>query len=140
MCFYDSLGNDKTPSIDSNHSIVHNDDEDNTDFFSQTTRSGSKLDKLRILMQKFEDESFTFSKDGMLCILECGRKKSMLLLPCRHQHTCEQCWVIWKVEQLKKIDVEALDVYNDDIDDENIMKPKCPVCRAYVDEELSVFN
>lgn len=75
-------------------------------------------------------------KDSMECIIGCGRNKAMLLLPCQHQHTCKECWLIYKIESVKNIPEHILDdSYNEDL-----MKPKCLVCRGHVEEEIIAFN
>lgn len=51
----------------------------------------------------------------------------MILFPCLHQHTCEPCWLLWKIRQ-----INSMPDFDNDKDDE-VTKPKCPVCRQGVD-------
>lgn len=117
--------------------MIFSDKEDQADdmiFFSRMSRSGSALSKIQEIIKKIENDD-VHPSDDMSCIIGCGRKKSMVLMPCRHQHTCGECWVLIKSYHFHKIPVECS---NDS--DENEMKPKCPVCKCHVDEELNVLN
>lgn len=95
------------------------------------------LNKIIAAIESIKAGNQPFPNDSMECILGCGRNKCMLLLPCQHQHTCKECWLIWKIENLKMVTKEALlsSPY-----DENIMRPKCPMCRQSVDKEIIAFN
>lgn len=88
-------------------------------------------------MNDIDAQRAIFDKDSMECIVGCGRNKAMLLLPCQHQHTCKECWLIWKIENLKKITQE---IFNSTNYDDSVMKPKCPVCREPVAKEIIAFN
>lgn len=112
--------------------------EDNTEIFGVITRSGNALTRIRKAIDEITKGNATFDKTSMECILACGRNKSMLLLPCQHQHTCKECWLIWKMESMKKVTKEML-LDNTTFDD-TLMQPKCPVCRAPVDKEILAFN
>lgn len=35
--------------------------------------------------------------DSNLCIMDCKRPKATVLLPCKHQPICNQCFVLWKL-------------------------------------------
>lgn len=101
---------------------------------TRITRSGSVAKRIRERFDDIERQAvFDVDPNSIECIMECGRRKSTILLPCRHQHTCEQCWFLWKVHQIN-------DYKNDDEDDDNRSKPTCPVCREGVDESISAFN
>lgn len=111
---------------------------DNIPIFNQVTRSGSTLRKIKDVIDKIENDALNVDslRDDMECVIGCGRKKNIVLLPCLHQHTCEQCWCIIKTHHFQKIPIELLnETFND-----NALKPKCPICKRYVDEELKVFN
>lgn len=111
-------------------------EDDNIELYDKVTRSGSSLRRIKAAIENVTQNS-TFDKDSMECILGCGRNKSMLLLPCQHQHTCKECWLIWKIENLK---IVTLDVFNSSMYDDTLMQPKCPVCRQSVDREIIAFN
>lgn len=97
---------------------------------SRYTRSGRSTLHIRQKIEDIESRGkIEIDQDDSKCIVGCGRKKDTILLPCRHQHTCEMCWFVWKVKQMK----EASSDNTDEV-------PKCPVCREVVDEEISVFN
>lgn len=53
------------------------------------------------------------------CIICARGKNTMVLLPCRHQLTCQQCWFIWA---------------------EGPLKPKCPKCKKIVKEPINVIT
>lgn len=135
-----SARNRKQKKITSNQTdnTTSDDDSDNMEHFSRVTRSGSSVQKIRSLLRDIENKSIEqiLQHDTMECIVGCGRKKSMLLLPCQHQHTCRECWLMWKIESVKQIPNQVFD----ESFDESIMQPKCLVCRTPVDKEISVFN
>lgn len=109
-------------------------DSNSDGIMTRITRSGSVAKRIRERFDDIERQAvFDVDPNSIECIMECGRRKSTILLPCRHQHTCEQCWFLWKVHQIN-------DYKNDDEDDDNRSKPTCPVCREGVDESISAFN
>lgn len=125
-------------SGDGSNSSSDSDDvenECNLDLFARVTRNSSTLKRVEALVRKFEDEPIE-PNDDMLCIIGCGKKKNMLLLPCCHQHTCEPCWILWKMTHSRRIPNTIFD----QTFEENSLKPKCPVCKAPVDQEIRVFN
>lgn len=113
--------------------------EANIEEISRITRSGSSILRLK---KKFEDierkEQFDTDPNSIECIMGCGRRKCTILLPCRHQHTCETCWYMWKIHQINKISYDQLNDAGHDDDD--ILKPKCPMCKESVEEAISAFN
>lgn len=109
---------------------------DKDSIFERITRSGNALAKIRAAMSAIDAGSTTIATNSMECILDCGRNKAMLLLPCQHQNTCKECWLLWKIESLKRISNEVLNSSYDD----TLMQPKCPVCRQAVNKELIAFN
>lgn len=114
--------------------------DDNTEeIMLKITRNGSAIERIRKIFDEILNrEEFVDNISTMECIMGCERKKSTILLPCRHQHTCEPCWFLWKIHQINKMST----VYeNDDIDDDDDdLKPVCPVCKVGVDEAISAFN
>lgn len=107
--------------------------------FNRVTRSGSIVQRITEKIKQIEQQNVLSLQDSMECLVGCGRKKSLLLLPCRHQYTCEYCWIIWKIQQTKQIPDDIFDHSLND-DEENMLKPKCPVCKSPVDQEINAFN
>lgn len=80
------------------------------------------------------NEKEAVDHDSLTCIICCERKNDVLLLPCRHLHTCEACWSLWCIQCIdKNSDISF------DIDDENCLKPTCPYCKLHVDSILKVI-
>lgn len=98
------------------------------------TRNGSTVLKIQQRFDEMEKRNEIPDAQSFHCIICNERKKSVVLYPCLHQHTCEPCWFQWKVRQLNNISS-----YNGDSDDEATM-PKCPVCRQSVAEAKAVIN
>lgn len=122
---------DKPDELDSSSDI------DSQEIMLKITRNGSALARVRerfneILRCGLGD----IDVNSIECIMGCGKKKSTILLPCRHQHTCESCWFLWKVHQINNMTPVFL---NDSVDD-NELKPKCPYCKTGVDEAISASN
>lgn len=111
-------------------------DSDSVDFelMDRVTRNGSTILRLQKRFEQIENQAEIPDPQGFLCVICCERKKSMILYPCLHQHTCEPCWFFWKVRQLNKIKS-----YDEDLDDESTM-PKCPMCRQSVEEAKRAIN
>lgn len=65
------------------------------------------------------------------CVICCERKKSIILFPCLHQHTCAPCWLIWKIQQVNSIALSSID---------EAIKPKCPICKKSVDDFQNAKN
>lgn len=74
--------------------------------------------------------------DSLNCIICCENKKSVLLLPCRHQHTCEACWSMWRMQCMEKAGEKSFSESEDD----NAFKPTCPVCVSFVDTGIDALN
>lgn len=106
----------------------------NFDMMSRLTRNGSSILKLQKRIEEIENGKETPDPQGFQCIICCDRKKCMVLYPCLHQHTCEQCWFLYKVRQINQISK-----YTEDSDDE-ISMPKCPVCRQSVEKAKKAIN
>lgn len=113
-------------------------DSDSNDFITKVTRKGPVLARLQ---QRFDDilerGEIATEDNGMECIMGCGRKKTTVLLPCKHQYTCEPCWYLWKVHQLNE---NGHHDFLDENIEEDETKPICPVCKQAVNEAFSVFN
>lgn len=113
-------------------------DEDNLQFFARVTRSGNPLQRFADRIKKLlEDSDEVVSAETVTCIICYEKKKSALLLPCRHQHTCDACWTLWTIECQKTQDIS----FNEDDDDEDDKtKPRCPYCKAPVDNVILALN
>lgn len=120
-------------SYDSNYSS----DSEPEVVLSKITRKGPSIVRI---MKRFEEierhGDIDTDVNSIECIMACGRRKSTILLPCRHQHTCETCWYMWKIHQINKVPLDAL---NED-DEYDVLKPKCPMCKEIVDEAIAAFN
>lgn len=57
------------------------------------------------------------------CIMQCKRSKGTVLLPCKHQPTCRQCFVMWKLFLSEK----KIDVF-------------CPMCQEDVIEHIAICD
>lgn len=104
--------------------------------FARMTRNGNAVMKLinridNIMKEKTEDLNF----DSHTCIICCDRKKTSILLPCRHQQTCESCWQLWSIQCMAK---NANKSFNES--DEDATKPICPYCKSYVDTVIDAIN
>lgn len=89
------------------------------------TNATSSTMEVNRLYEQFEklfggDFECNRSRDAY-CIMGCKRAKATVLLPCQHQPTCNQCFVLWKVfvDQKKK----------------NVF---CPSCKIDVKKHISV--
>lgn len=109
-------------------------DSESTSFalMERITRNGSSLRQIQKRFAEIEkQDNVIIDSDSFLCIICFKNKKNSILLPCLHQHTCERCWILWKIRQLNILQPNFDD---DDDDDDHLTKPKCPVCRQGVDK------
>lgn len=109
--------------------------EKNLEYFSRVTRSGNTLRKLAEKIEKLMKDDAVIDVDGQLCVICCVKKKSVILLPCRHQHTCDTCWFLWCTESMNMKQDESTDESDDDA-----TKPNCPYCRKAVDQMIDAIN
>lgn len=58
--------------------------------YARTTRSGNAALKLLKRIEDIISQKEDLNFDSLTCIVCCD-KKNTILLPCRHQHTCESC-------------------------------------------------
>lgn len=112
-----------------------NDNETNVTYFSRVTRSGNTVVNLINRIERIISNQESVDVDSIKCILCCDNKKTVILLPCRHQHTCEFCWSLWRMQSLNEMTNKTFDE-----DDENEMKPKCPYCNQHVDSSIQAMN
>lgn len=112
------------------------DDGNNFENFVRTTRNGTAVLKLlKRIEDIMNDKSVDVNVDDIKCIICCDKKKTTLLLPCKHQQTCPSCWYLWCAQCLsKQVNVEF------DEKDENVTKPTCPYCKGFVDDTIEAIN
>lgn len=112
-------------------------DDDTFGIMTRETRNGSALLRLRKRFKEIqEQDEKDIDPESFKCILCCDRRKTVVLYPCKHQHTCEPYWFIWKVEQINKIPEHMLD----DSNYENETIPQCPYCRMGVESAEKLRN
>lgn len=98
------------------------------------SRNGPAMLKLRKRFKELEkQETISIDPHCFKCILCCERKKNTILFPCLHQHTCSPCWIYYKIQQINNMPFDST------MDDE-VAKPKCPVCRQDVDKYMEARN
>lgn len=104
--------------------------ENNLQYFSRVTRSGNTLLKLVERIERIMNEQEDIDMNSHQCIICCNAKKAIILLPCRHQHTCEACWTLWRMHCMNREAERSFD--SNDSDDDTVMKPTCPYCNTHV--------
>lgn len=68
------------------------------DLATELSSSGTELSRLHDKFQTILKQSASARlKTSSACIMDCGRPRATLLLPCKHQPTCNQCFVLYKV-------------------------------------------
>lgn len=122
---------------------VQSDDDSNVNLDSDSyvyevmqhiSQNGTALLNLRKRFQELEKQkNILIDPDCFKCILCYERKKNTILFPCLHQHTCNPCWIIWKIHQINTIPLDS------SMGDE-VIKPKCPVCKRTVDNFKEARN
>lgn len=100
---------------DDNDEDQINDDTESITIFSAMTESILPQIKRKIAEIKRSENVDTAVNECIICL---EGKPTMVLLPCRHQITCERCWFIWA---------------------EGPSKPKCPKCKKVVKQTLNVI-
>lgn len=105
------------------------------DVMERISRNGPAMVNLRKRFLELQNqEVISIDPDCFKCIICYERKKTTILMPCWHQHTCGPCWIMWKIQQINSVPLESVD------DAEEMTKPKCPVCRQGVDEFKEAKN
>lgn len=97
-------------------------DESDNDLEIVTSMTSMEAELIR-LHKKFDE--IILGKNSKVkrtknCIMECGRDKATILQPCKHQTTCNQCFVFWKLHLLSK--------------NQQIF---CPMCRTTVKKHIA---
>lgn len=113
----------------------NSDNGSNFESLARTTRGGLTAIKLIQKIVSVLNNKENLNHDSHLCIICCDNRKTMLLFPCTHQHTCEACWALWCIEYSKQQKNVSFDE-----DNENATKPICPYCKQYVDEKVAAKN
>lgn len=121
---------------------VSSDDDSNSESDSsvytvmeRVTRNGPAMLNLRKRLEELDSQqNVTFDTDSFKCVICYDRKKDTILFPCLHQHTCGTCWIMWKIQQINRIPIEAIKNGDD------VIKPKCPVCKQYVVKFMEAKN
>lgn len=105
------------------------------DVMERISRNGPAMVNLRKRFLELQNqEVISIDPDCFKCIICYERKKTTILMPCWHQHTCGPCWIMWKIQQINYVPLESID------DADETTKPKCPVCRQGVDEFKEAKN
>lgn len=97
--------------------IDESDDANNIDIFVSITEKGAILSEIEKKIHEIKINGI--NSTSTKCVLCCKAKQSMVLLPCRHQITCEQCWVIWA---------------------DGNSKPNCPKCKNRVKQTINILE
>lgn len=63
---------------------------------TELTSSALHIFELHKRFDEIIEERYTPAKTTQ-CIMQCGREKGTLLMPCKHNVTCKQCYVLWKL-------------------------------------------
>lgn len=92
------------------------------DAVTELTSTTLEINRLHDKFKKIFEEKENVELDrSAICIMGCQRNKSTVLLPCRHQPTCKQCFVMWKIfiDQFKK-------------------ETFCPICKVCVSTTIVI--
>lgn len=68
---------------------------------ASSTGTESELNRLYETFHKIVNGDVNIHKNNPNCLMGCGRLKATVLLPCRHQSTCNECFVLSKLYLLK---------------------------------------
>lgn len=121
-------------SKEENTSVTGDQSETNTlERFSRLTRSGNSVLKLMVKIKRMVDDVEEVDCESLKCIICCEKKKTTILFPCLHQHTCDACWALWSVECISRIKEISFN-------DSNETKPTCPYCKGPVDNVVNAIN
>ena len=77
-------------------------------------------------LEKRFDEIINAEKSNQIsnstkCVMQCQRDRAMVLMPCKHQPTCNPCFVLWKMH----LSGQKLDTI-------------CPICKSKVTDQIAV--
>lgn len=85
--------------------------------------SSNELVRLTAIFHDICEEKLIIASDSRDCVMGCGRGKGTVLLPCKHQPTCRQCYVMWNVFL-----------------DEDKKSRFCPICKCCVVNHIAVAD
>lgn len=89
------------------------------DVMERISRNGPAMVNLRKRFLELQNqEVISIDPDCFKCIICYERKKTTILMPCWHQHTCGPCWIMWKIQQINYVPLESID------DADETTKPK----------------
>lgn len=87
------------------------------------TSSGNEMNVLHAYFDDILSGKIKVNQVNSNCVMNCGRAKATVLLPCTHQPTCNQCFVLFKIFVNQK------------------KKPVfCPICKVRVNQHIAVSN
>lgn len=93
-----------------------------TELMSSSTQLSQLHTKFNeILNGKINEKMLAEENKSTSCIMKCGRRKATVLLPCKHQPICNQCYVLWRLFVTKKM--------------KNVI---CPLCKNRVTSNIVV--
>lgn len=87
------------------------------------TDSSEEIERLYKKFQKIIDTQSNIYITDSQCLMECGRPRATVLLPCKHQPICNECYVIWKIYVLQHKNMVF-----------------CPACKGEVVQTLFINN
>lgn len=108
------------PHVNRNQGINFNTPNSDLDAVTELTSSAVEIFRLHNKFDEIINGSNVPSK-STFCVMQCNREKGTLLLPCKHQPTCKQCFVLWKVFCLSKK-----------------LKTFCPICKNDVKNTIII--
>lgn len=119
------LSSDMEEEIEENQHCAKKKDSDpnisDLDAATSLTNSSTEIERL---YEKFKEvlntQSTIYIRDSK-CLMECGRQRATVLLPCKHQPICKECYVIWKIYVLQHKKSEL-----------------CPACKSQVIDNIFI--
>lgn len=75
---------------------MSNESDNDAEMAATITNSNEEIDRLYKHFKNVIHMNFRGKYSTKTCAMECGRPKATKLLPCKHQPTCDECFVLWK--------------------------------------------
>lgn len=88
---------------------------------TKLTSTASEIHRLNEKFNEIISSSEIIKMNTSTCIMGCNREKATVLLPCTHQPTCNQCFVLYKMFLSEKK-----------------MKHFCPVCKVDIISHIAI--
>lgn len=101
---------------------IGSDESSDLDAVTTLTSTTTEIDRLHKHFENIYNEKVEV-KLSITCVMECGRPKGTVLLPCQHQPTCNQCFVMWRVFVDQKGENQSV---------------FCPSCRKKVTNSIAI--